>query len=77
MAVAHHIFLCGFMGSGKSTHGKKLAGILKKPFVDLDQYIQNKENKTVQFIFDNEGENEFRKLETTYLKELIKIIFRH
>ena len=36
------------------------------------RYIQNKENKTVQFIFDNEGEEEFRKLETAYLNELIK-----
>lgn len=60
------------MGCGKSTHGKKLAGILKKPFTDLDLYIQTKENKTVQFIFDNEGEEQFRILETKYLNELIK-----
>jgi shikimate kinase len=68
---SQHIFLCGFMGSGKSTHGKKLARLLKLPFEDLDLYIQNKEHKTIQFIFENEGENEFRTLETKYLKELI------
>jgi shikimate kinase len=74
---AKHIFFCGFMGSGKSTHGKKLAAIIKQPFVDLDQHIQNKEHKTVQFIFDNEGEDEFRKLETKYLNELVKLPAGH
>ena len=71
MQIKQHIFLCGFMGCGKSTHGKKLSVILNLPFIDLDQYIQNKEHKTVQFIFDNEGEEEFRRLETKYLNELI------
>jgi shikimate kinase len=59
------------MGSGKSTHGKKLASINRQKFFDLDSYIQKKENKTVQFIFDNEGEEQFRELESKYLKELI------
>jgi shikimate kinase len=59
------------MGSGKSTHGKRLASVLKYPFVDLDEYIQKSENKTVQFIFDHEGEEIFRDLETKYLTELI------
>jgi shikimate kinase len=59
------------MGSGKSTHGKKLASVLKFPFVDLDEYIQRSENKTIQFIFDHEGEEVFRDLETKYLTELI------
>lgn len=72
MHSGKHIFLCGFMGCGKSTHGKKMASILKCGFVDLDRYIQEKENKTIQFIFENEGEHEFRKLESHYLKEVIK-----
>lgn len=72
MPGAQHIFLCGFMGCGKSTHGKKMAALLKYSFIDLDKYIQEKENKTVQFIFENEGEKEFRKLETHYLEEVIK-----
>lgn len=59
------------MGSGKSTQGKKLASILRMGFADLDQYIQKKENKTVQFIFEEEGEKQFRDLETKYLNELI------
>jgi shikimate kinase len=59
------------MGSGKSTHGKKLASVLKYAFVDLDEYIQKSENKTIQFIFDHEGEEIFRDLEKKYLTELI------
>lgn len=59
------------MGCGKSTHGKKLAGLFRQTFTDLDQYIQKRENKTVQFIFENEGEDQFRQLETKYLQELI------
>lgn len=73
MQLTPHIFLCGFMGCGKSTHGKKLAAILKYSFIDLDAYIQKQENKTVQFIFDNEGEERFRELETKYLKEVISL----
>ena len=37
------IFLVGYMGSGKSTIGKKLAHNLKHDFIDLDQYIQEQE----------------------------------
>jgi shikimate kinase len=66
-----HIFLCGFMGSGKSTHGKKLATLLKRKFFDLDSYIQLKENKTISFIFENEGESVFREMEKKHLKELV------
>lgn len=58
------------MGCGKSTHGKKMASLLKYSFVDLDKYIQEQEHKTIQFIFENEGEEEFRKLETHYLDEV-------
>jgi shikimate kinase len=72
MPGAEHIFLCGFMGCGKSTHGKKMASLLKYSFIDLDKYIQEKENKSIQFIFENEGEEEFRKLETRYLKEVTR-----
>lgn len=71
MSLGKRIFLCGFMGCGKSTHGKKLASVFKTPFVDLDNYIQKHENKTIQFIFDNEGEDEFRRLETKYLQQVI------
>ena len=59
------------MGSGKSTIGKELATLLKYNFLDLDDYISEKENATISDIFKDKGEIYFRKKETEYLKEII------
>lgn len=72
MHASHHIFLCGFMGSGKSTQGKKLASLLRMRYIDLDKHIQKLENKTIESIFETLGEKHFRDLETKYLKELVQ-----
>lgn len=73
MNEVKHIFLTGFMGSGKTTLGKKLADFLKIKFIDLDYYIEKKEKKTILRIFENNGESAFRKLETLYLKRLLTL----
>jgi shikimate kinase len=65
------VFLMGMPGSGKTTLGKKLAAKLGLTFIDLDQYIEEKEKKTVQEIFSEQGEDEFRKIETECLSSLI------
>lgn len=62
------IFLIGFMGSGKSTLGKKLAKKLNFLFLDLDQLIEKQEHGTIADIFNKKGEEYFRTLETTILK---------
>jgi len=49
------------MGSGKSTIGKSLANRLNRPFIDLDQFIENQENEPIKTIFDKKGELYFRK----------------
>ena len=67
------IVLLGYMGSGKSTIGKILAKKLNYTFIDLDDYIVEKENLTVPEIFKQKGEIYFRKLETNYLKELLSL----
>ncbi|MAW64832.1 MAG: shikimate kinase [Flavobacteriales bacterium] len=67
------IFLIGFMGCGKSTLGRKIANQMGWTFVDLDEYIEKKEGKSIPLIFKEYGETYFRKLETKYLKELIKL----
>ena len=72
MKLNHHIFICGFMGCGKSTQGKKLASLLRMRFIDLDKHIQKTEEKSIEEIFEKEGEGRFRELETKYLKELIQ-----
>lgn len=66
------IILIGYMGSGKSTIGKKLSEILNLELIDLDDYIQKMENMSVSKIFETKGEIYFRKKEYIYLKELLK-----
>lgn len=66
-------FLIGFMGSGKSTLGYRLAKYLNIDFFDLDKYIEQCIQKSIQTIFETEGEVNFRKYETLYLKQIISI----
>jgi len=67
----HKVFLIGFMGSGKTTLGKSMAGKLGIPFLDLDHIIEKEEGKSIAQIFEEIGENEFRKLEGRYLKNFL------
>ena len=64
------IFLIGFMGSGKSTLGKKVARQLNIDFLDLDHFIEEQENQTIQGIFDQYGEVYFREKEREALKTI-------
>lgn len=66
------IFLVGFMTSGKSSIGRKLAKTLAWQFIDLDQAIENKTQKTINAIFKENGETFFRNLETETLTEISK-----
>ena len=59
------------MGSGKSTIGEKLAYNMKHEFLDLDAYIESEEGRTISEIFDEDGEDYFRKLERVYLHRII------
>ena len=62
------IFLCGFMGCGKTTVGKKLAKLLGCDFTDMDHYIEQTEGMTISEIFKLHGEEYFRDLETAAIK---------
>lgn len=66
------VFLVGYMGSGKSTIGKQIASELNLNFIDLDPYIEKKENRTVKHIFESEGEEAFRMVEKDALQDIIK-----
>ena len=65
------IFLVGFMGAGKTTVGRALAGRLGWPFEDLDDRIQSREARTIEQIFRVEGEAGFRIVEQETIRELI------
>lgn len=65
------IALCGYMGSGKSTLGKMLAKKLAFDFVDLDDYIEKKENMSIPQIFADYGEAYFRQCEYSALASFL------
>lgn len=65
------VVLTGFMGVGKSSVARHLAGILKCRRKDLDYFIEECEGEKIAALFDLIGEGEFRKLETKYLKTLL------
>ena len=62
------IFLIGFMGSGKSTLGKKIASKTKFTFLDTDHEIEKNENNSVSTIFLEKGEIYFRNCEKNLIE---------
>lgn len=64
------LFLCGFMGVGKSTTSKILAQLLGRDFYDLDTLIEEKTQLSIEEIFKVHGEEYFRNMERECLEEL-------
>lgn len=64
------IIIIGYMGAGKTTVGKALAKDLGLTFYDLDWYIESRMHKTVKQIFDEQGEEGFRRIERNMLHEV-------
>lgn len=64
------IIIIGYMGSGKTTVGHALSQELGLPFYDLDWYIETRMHRTVKQIFDEKGEEGFRKIEHNLLHEV-------
>ena len=64
------LYLCGFMGCGKSRIGRELAAALGMRFSDLDEYIVEHEKMTIPEIFGKFGEPHFRELEAKYIAEM-------
>jgi shikimate kinase len=69
MPSAGKVYIVGFMGSGKTTAGKKLSEALGWTFADLDQAIEQREKRTIGKIFSESGESYFRKAESECLRE--------
>ena len=70
--TAPKIVLLGYMGSGKTSIGKFLAQKVQLEFMDLDDYIESKEQMTIAAIFKNKGEIYFRQREAAYLQEILE-----
>ena len=66
-----HIYLCGFMGSGKTTVGSLLAERFSYSFIDTDLMIEQNERKTIRDIFERSGEAAFREMENAMIEEII------
>ncbi|HCL84626.1 MAG TPA: shikimate kinase [Chitinophagaceae bacterium] len=65
------IFLIGFMGSGKTHWGTRIAEKLQIPFYDLDAVIVNAEGMSISEIFAIKGEEYFRYMEKQTLEDLV------
>lgn len=65
-----NLILVGFMGSGKSTVGRELHSRLGYELVDMDTVIEQREGRPITRIFEENGEEYFRDLETALLREL-------
>lgn len=66
------IVLLGYMASGKTSIGKRLSNGLSMSFLDLDDYIIEKEGMSIAKIFEEKGEVYFRLIENKYLKEILQ-----
>jgi len=66
-------FLVGFMGSGKSHWGKIWAQESGLDFFDLDEMIEEREKKSITNIFETDGEDRFREIESKILKSFAAV----
>ena len=64
------ILLIGMAGVGKSTVGRQLSIATNHRFIDLDTYIEEKYNRTIQDIIDGEGESAFAQKEKQCMYEI-------
>ena len=65
-----NIVLIGFMGSGKTSVGKRLSLVLKREFIDTDDFIEKREGMTINEIFKEKGEEEFLKEDGVFVFDM-------
>jgi shikimate kinase len=70
------IYVVGFMGAGKSTVGRHLAHRLGWSFFDSDVEIEQAEKTAIASIFEERGEQEFRRIETDIIRQHVSWIER-
>lgn len=68
--IERPIFIIGYMACGKTTFGKALARATGRDFIDLDFYIEQRFRKSISAIFNQAGEDDFRRKEAAMLREV-------
>ena len=66
-----NIILIGYMGCGKTTVGKSIVKLTKRTFADTDEMIVAQQNRSISDIFEKDGEDAFRAMETALLEKMI------
>lgn len=66
------VFVVGYMASGKSTFGRRLAEKLDTVFIDLDNYIEQQTGSSITELFNSRGEAGFRKIESEMLRKAVE-----
>lgn len=70
--MKRNVYLIGMMGVGKSTVGRALAKRLRRPFLDLDSWIERRAGRTIAEVFAEQGEGTFRMLESRVFAEVAR-----
>lgn len=68
---ARHVVLVGFMASGKTTLGARVAELLGRPFVDVDDRIEALAGAGIDEVFARQGEARFREFESAALRQVL------
>ena len=69
MKTYRNLVLLGFMGTGKSALGRRLAQLAKRPFLDMDAELTRRAGRSISRIFAEDGEETFRRMESELAAE--------
>lgn len=69
-STEQHVVLIGYRGGGKTVVGRLLAGELRRPHVDTDLLIEDREGRSIAEIFEQDGEPHFRRIESEVIAGL-------
>lgn len=70
MITVNNLVLMGFMGTGKSALGRRLADLAGRPFIDMDAELEHRAGRPIPRIFAEQGEAAFRDMEARLAEEL-------
>jgi shikimate kinase len=68
--VRRNVVLCGFMATGKTSVGRKLASLLGYEFLDMDTIIEKEAGMSIPLIFSSQGEPAFRAMECRVAEQM-------